>query len=78
MEEIIQSLLDLLQVTGGDLAPEKCVWYLISHRWKDGKPILLQNTAAIAALKSFQGRPAQNQESSGRPQMKYILLWDSL
>jgi hypothetical protein len=32
MEEIIQLFLDLLQVTGGDLAPEKCVWYLISHR----------------------------------------------
>jgi hypothetical protein len=42
MEEIIQFFLDLLQVTGGDLAPEKCVWYLISHRWKDGKPRLLQ------------------------------------
>jgi hypothetical protein len=25
MEEIIQFFLDLLQVTGGDLAPEKCV-----------------------------------------------------
>jgi hypothetical protein len=24
MEEIMQSFLDLLQVTGGDLAPEKC------------------------------------------------------
>jgi hypothetical protein len=38
MDEIIHSFLDLLQVTGGDLVPEKCVWYLISHRWKDGKP----------------------------------------
>jgi hypothetical protein len=41
MVEIIQFFLDLLQVTGVDLAPEKCVWYLISHIWKDGKPILL-------------------------------------
>jgi hypothetical protein len=32
MEEIIQFFLDLLQVTGGDLAPKKCAWYLISHR----------------------------------------------
>jgi hypothetical protein len=32
MEEIIHFFLDLLQVTGGDLVPEKCVWYLISHR----------------------------------------------
>jgi hypothetical protein len=31
MEDIIQFFLDLLQVTGGDLAPKKCVWYLISH-----------------------------------------------
>jgi hypothetical protein len=42
MEEIIQFFLDLLQVTGGDLAPEKCVWYLISPRWKDENPRLLQ------------------------------------
>jgi hypothetical protein len=32
MEDIIQFFLDLRQVTGGDLAPEKCVWYLIAHR----------------------------------------------
>jgi hypothetical protein len=31
IEDIIQFFLDLLQVTGGDLAPEKCVWYLIAH-----------------------------------------------
>jgi hypothetical protein len=29
MHMIIQFFLDLLQVTGGDLAPEKCVWFLI-------------------------------------------------
>jgi hypothetical protein len=34
MQMIIQFFLDLLQVTGGDLAPEKCVWFLICHRWK--------------------------------------------
>jgi hypothetical protein len=32
MRSIIQFFLDLLQVTGGDLAPEKCVWFLIFHR----------------------------------------------
>jgi hypothetical protein len=32
MEVIIQFFLDSLQVTGGDLAPEKCAWYLIGHR----------------------------------------------
>jgi hypothetical protein len=43
MEYIIHFFLDLLQVTGGDLAPEKCVWYLIAHRWKKGVPSLLAN-----------------------------------
>jgi hypothetical protein len=51
MEEIIQFFLDLLQVTGGDLAPDKCVWYLISHRWKDGKPKLLQNHSSHRGIK---------------------------
>jgi hypothetical protein len=51
MEEIIQFFLDLLQVTGGDLAPEKCVWYLISHRWKDGKPRLLQKHSSHHDIK---------------------------
>jgi hypothetical protein len=32
MQTIIQFFLDLLQVTGDDLAPEKCVWFLIFHR----------------------------------------------
>jgi hypothetical protein len=43
MEYITQFLLDLPQVTGGDLAPEKCVWYLIAHRWKKGVPTFLAN-----------------------------------
>jgi hypothetical protein len=51
MEEIIHFFLDLLQVTGGDLAPEKCVWYLISHRWKDGKPRLLQKHSSNRGIK---------------------------
>jgi hypothetical protein len=37
MQIIIQIFLDLLQVTGGDLAPDKCVWFLIYHIWKNGK-----------------------------------------
>jgi hypothetical protein len=41
MQTIIQFFLDLLQVTGGDLAPEKCVWFLICHRYKNGKARLL-------------------------------------
>jgi hypothetical protein len=51
MEKIIQFFLDLLQVTGGGLAPEKCVWYLISHRWKDGKPKLLQKYSSHRGIK---------------------------
>jgi hypothetical protein len=42
MEDIIQFFLDLLQVTGGDLAPEKCASYLIGHRWNKGVPTLVQ------------------------------------
>jgi hypothetical protein len=41
MQTIIQFFLDLIQVTGGDLAPEKCVWFFICHRWKNGKARLL-------------------------------------
>jgi hypothetical protein len=46
MEEIIQFFLDLLQVTGGDLAPEKCAWFLIARRWKDDKATLINPKAS--------------------------------
>jgi hypothetical protein len=42
MEVIIQFFLDLLQVTDGDLAPKKCAWYLIGHRWNKGVSKLIQ------------------------------------
>jgi hypothetical protein len=42
MDEIIQFFLNLLQVTGGDLAPEKSAWYLLGHRWSKGGPKLIQ------------------------------------
>jgi hypothetical protein len=29
-------------VTGGNLAPEKCAWFLIAFRWKDGKAKMVQ------------------------------------
>jgi hypothetical protein len=32
IQTIIQLFIDLLQFTDGDLAPEKCVWFLICHR----------------------------------------------
>jgi hypothetical protein len=53
MEEIIQFFLDLVQVTGGNLSPEKCVWYLISHRWKDDKPIILKKHSSHRGIKIF-------------------------
>jgi hypothetical protein len=53
MEEIIQFFLDLIHVTGGDLAPKKCMWYLISHRWKDVKPRLLQKHSSHRGIKIF-------------------------
>jgi hypothetical protein len=58
MEDIIQFFLDLLQVTGGDLAPEKCVWYLIAHRWKKVVPTLLANktTNKVIVMKSKSTR----------------------
>jgi hypothetical protein len=42
MQDIIQFFLDVLQVIGGDLAPAKCAWYLICHRWGNGKARILQ------------------------------------
>jgi hypothetical protein len=42
MEDILQFFLDLLQLTSGNLAPEKCAWYLIGHRWNKGVPTLVQ------------------------------------
>jgi hypothetical protein len=42
MRDIVQFFLDILQMKGGDLAPEKCAWYLIFHRWKNGKARFLQ------------------------------------
>jgi hypothetical protein len=51
MEEIIQFFLDLLQVTGDDLAPNKCAWYLISHLWKDGKPRLVQKHSSNRGIR---------------------------
>jgi hypothetical protein len=42
MEVIIHFFLYLLQVTGGDLAPEECAWYLIGHCWNKGVSKLIQ------------------------------------
>jgi hypothetical protein len=37
MQTIIQFFLDLLQVIGGDLAPEKCVWFRCVTGGRTGK-----------------------------------------
>jgi hypothetical protein len=42
MEYIIQLFLDLLQLTGCNLAPEKSAWYLIGHIWRKGVPTVIQ------------------------------------
>jgi hypothetical protein len=42
MEDIMQYFLDLLKLTGGDLAPEKCAWSLIAFLWKYGKAKIVQ------------------------------------
>jgi hypothetical protein len=41
LEEIIKFFLDLLQVTGGGPGSEKCAWFLIAFRWKEGKASLI-------------------------------------
>jgi hypothetical protein len=38
MQVGIKFFLYLLQVTCGDLAPEKWLWSLIAHIWKNGLP----------------------------------------
>jgi hypothetical protein len=42
MEVVKKFFLDLLQDMGGNLAPEKCAWYLIGHRWDKGVSKLIQ------------------------------------
>jgi hypothetical protein len=78
MEESIQFFLDLLQVTGGDLAPENAYGISSAIVGRTESQKVSKITAAIAASKSFQDRPTQNQESSGRPQPRDTVLWDSL
>jgi hypothetical protein len=51
MEEIIHFFVDLLHVAGVNLASDKCVWYLISHRWKYGKPRILQKHSSHRGIK---------------------------
>jgi hypothetical protein len=77
MEEIIHFFLDLLQLTQGELALEKCVWYLISHQWKDGKPILLQNQSSHRGIKIVSRSTNTEVGSSGRLPMRDTVPWGS-
>jgi len=57
MEKMQQSLMlwhKLLQATGRDLVPEKCIWYLIDFKW--------QNSAWV--YKTTQELPGQIQVTS--------------
>jgi hypothetical protein len=56
MEDIMQYFLDLLQVTGGDLAPEKCAWFLIAFRWKDGKVKMVQIKQSHKGYRKAKGQ----------------------
>jgi hypothetical protein len=79
MEKMIQFFLDLLQVTGGaTLLPRNTCGISLAIAGKTEIQDFSKNTEVIAELQSFQDRPTQNQESSGRPQTKDIILWDSL
>jgi hypothetical protein len=62
MQVVIQFFLDLLQVTGGDLAPKKCVWYLIAHRWKTGVPRLLAKWANHRGIEITSNATGQTSE----------------
>jgi hypothetical protein len=47
MEDIIPFFLDLLQVTGGHLSPEKCVWYLIRRFSQMGQRSCISGRATL-------------------------------
>jgi hypothetical protein len=42
MKETIHFFLNFLQVTRGDLAPEKGAWFFITYHWKYGKSTLIK------------------------------------
>ena len=46
-----------LRATGGAIVPQKCFWYLIDHKWTDGKPELatIQKRPAILTVKDRFG-----------------------
>jgi hypothetical protein len=59
MQVFIRFFLDLLQVTGGDLSPEKCVWYLIAHILKNGLPSLIRKHEPHCRIEITSNAPGQ-------------------
>jgi hypothetical protein len=43
----------------GGLAPEKCVWYLIGHRWEKGVPRLLAKRERDRRIKTTPNTTGQ-------------------
>jgi hypothetical protein len=74
MQVEIQFFLDLRWVTGGDLAPEKYVWYLITHRWKKVCLDYWQNERAIEGYKSHPTQQGKHQRPRERQRIRDILL----
>jgi hypothetical protein len=82
MEDIIQFFLDLLQVTDGDLAPEKCAWYFIGHRWNKGVTKLIQiepqhRSIAVTSRSSGQvSRIKQKATTEGHRTLVFFMKGD--
>jgi hypothetical protein len=77
MEEIIQFFIDLLQVTGCDLAPEKnVIGILLVIDGRMASQNSFKSIVVTEELKSFQDQLIQIQESSGRHPTRDITPWD--
>jgi hypothetical protein len=76
MQNIVQFFLDILQVTGGDLAPEKCAWYLICHDGKMEKQDYSNRMNTTKASHFCHALLAQPPVSRGKHQRQDTKLWD--
>jgi hypothetical protein len=77
MQDIIQFFLDLLQVTYGDLAPEKCVWYRIFHRQRMVRQDYSSCMDVTKTSNFCCGIWAQQRKSREKPRRKGIEPWYS-
>jgi hypothetical protein len=84
MQVIIQLFVDILQVAGGDLALEKCTWYLICHTWENGKARLSQpheKQKCISLLSRATGSMSvikRNSHKEGHITLVFQMRGDSL